>query len=95
MTTELPPNPRSDLPIPPGELLKEELAAIGMTPRQLALQTQYSVHLIDAVIAGEKPIRDEIAVRLEQALGISARLWVNLEAQYQATKANQRSVPLS
>jgi HTH-type transcriptional regulator/antitoxin HigA len=93
MTTNIGPDPQSDLPIPPGELLEEELVAIGLTRRQLALRMECSIQVIDEIITAKVPITDEIALRLENVLGVSARLWLNLEAQYQSAMARQQ--PLS
>ena len=74
----------SDMPIPPGEILEEELEARGMTRRELATRTAADPRTIDAIISGEKAIDTETAVELANALGIGAHYWLGLEADYVA-----------
>ena len=56
----------SDLPIPPGENLAEELEARGMTPQELANALDLADHFVAEIIRGERPITDDIAIGLEQ-----------------------------
>ncbi len=80
----------SDLPVPPGELLQEELAAVGMTQQELARRTARPAQVINEIIRGKKQITHETALELERVLGIPAHVWVNLEADYQLTRARLR-----
>ncbi|MCH7746437.1 MAG: HigA family addiction module antidote protein, partial [Chloroflexi bacterium] len=77
----------SDLPIPPGELLEEEIAAIGMTQQELAMRTGRPAQVINEIVRGKKAITYETAIELEKVLGIPAHVWVNLEATYHLTQA--------
>ena len=54
----------SDLPIPPGELLEEEIAAIGMTQQELAMRTGRPAQVINEIIRGKKAITHETAIEL-------------------------------
>lgn len=80
----------SDLPIPPGELLAEEIAAIGMTQLELALRIGRPSQVINEIIRGKKAITHDTALALEKALGIPAHVWVNLESSYRLTLARNR-----
>jgi len=80
----------SDLPIPPGELLQEELDSIGMTQQELAMRTGRPAQVISEIIRDKKRITHETALEFEKVLGIPAHLWVNLEADYQLTQARLR-----
>jgi addiction module HigA family antidote len=80
----------SDLAVPPGELLAEELEARGMTQKELAERTGRPEQKISEIINGKKSITQDTALELEKVLGISAEFWVNLEASYQLTKARLR-----
>ena len=84
MTTD---NPRlfSDLPIPPGENLTEEIEARGMTSQDLASVLGVSEQFVAEIIRGERPITDDIAAGLETAMGIRAGFWTGLEANYRET----------
>ena len=87
MTTEVQRQLLSDLPIPPGETLAEEIEFIGMTQQELAREAGLSPELVHAIIQGEAPITETTAERLEKVLGVPSHLWVNLETRYQLTKA--------
>ena len=87
MATEVQRRVFSDLPIPPGETLAEEIEFIGMTQRELAKKAGLSPELVCAIIQGKAPITDNTAERLENVLGIPSRLWINLETRYQLTKS--------
>ena len=77
----------SDLPIPPGETLLEEIEFIGMTQEELARRIGLSLDTIGEIIRGELPVTTDIARKLENELGIPERLWINLETRYQTVKA--------
>jgi len=80
----------SDLAVPPGELLAEELEARGMTQKELADRTGRPGQKISEIINGKKSITYDTALELEKVLGIPAHFWVNLEASYQLSKARLR-----
>ena len=81
----------SDLPIPPGEILEEELEARGMTRKELAARMAADARTIDEIIGGEKAIDPETAVKLASALGIGAHYWAGLEADYAAASARNET----
>ena len=89
MTTN---NPRlySDLPIPSGENLAEELEARGMTTQELAGALGVSGQFLAEIIRGERPITDETASGLEKAIGVRAGFWTGLEGNYRETLARLR-----
>ena len=77
----------SNLAIPPGETLDEELEYRDLRPRELAAMLQLSDEVMVGLFTGEHPITPEIAAGLEEALGISAQIWLNPEAHYRETLA--------
>lgn len=79
--------PRSDLAIPPGEFLAEEIEARGMTPPELASRMGCSVERINGVVAGREEITEALADKMEAALGLSAAFWLRLERDYRQTLA--------
>ena len=87
MATEKKVRLRSNIAIPPGELLAEELEARRMTTLELASSLECAVEIVDGIIAGETPITREAALALENVLGLKAQVWLNLESSYRATKA--------
>ena len=58
-----------------------------MTRQDLAIRMAADPRTIDAIISGEKAIDAETAVELANALGIGARYWLGLEADYVAALA--------
>ena len=72
----------ANVAIPPGMLLKDELAARGMSQRQLAASIGRLANTVSALIAGQKALTARTAVELEQALDVPAHLWLHLEATY-------------
>ena len=80
----------SDMPIPPGEVLEEELEARGMTQKELAARLDRPAQVINEIIKAKKAITPETAIGLEKALGIDAYFWTNLEGDYRMTLARNR-----
>ncbi|MBI2171432.1 MAG: HigA family addiction module antidote protein [Chloroflexi bacterium] len=77
-----------DIAIPPGEYLAEELRVRGISQKELAKRMGRPVNAINEIANGKKAITAETALQLEAALpGITARFWLNLETDYQLTKA--------
>lgn len=77
-----------DVAIPPGEYLAEEIEARGISQKELAMRMGRPVNTVNEIINGKKVITAETALQLETVMPeISARFWLNLETDYQLTKA--------
>ena len=77
-----------DVAIPPGEYLAEEIAARKLSQKELARLMGRPANTINEIINGKKAITAETALQLEAVMQeIPARFWLNLEADYQLTKA--------
>ena len=72
----------SNVAIPPGLLIRDELAARGMSQRQLATTMGSSSNTVREIVAGRKAITPRTALELERVLEIPAHIWVRLEADY-------------
>jgi HTH-type transcriptional regulator/antitoxin HigA len=79
----------SNLPIPPGELLAEVISELSMTQAELARRTGIAAHAISDLVRGKRAIQAELALKLEQATGVPAMLWLRLEARYRLILAMQ------
>ena len=77
----------SDLAIPPGETLLDELRERGITQKAFASTIGRPAQVVNAIVNGKKAITAETALQLENALGISAATWMNLESTYRLTLA--------
>ncbi len=74
-----------DYAVAPGEVLAYELELRGMTCTELAKCTGLSEKRVTSILVGKGTgkITPEIAIKLEQALGMPVIYWLNLEANYQ------------
>jgi len=75
---------------PPGATIKEQIKDRGMTQKELALRMQMSEKHICELLKGNVQLTPDVALRLENILGIPASFWNNLEAIYRdkITRAN-------
>lgn len=80
---------RSDLPVPPGYYIRERLEELDMTQTALAKSMGRPVQAINEIINGKKAVTAKTTLQLEQALGMSAEAWMNLEARYRLTLERQ------
>lgn len=70
-------------PTHPGEVLKEELAARGMTQSDLSRNTGRPIQTINMIVNGRKGISAETALDLEKAFPeIPADFWLQLDMRY-------------
>ena len=77
-----------DIAIPPGEYLSEEIKARSISQKELARRMGRPLNAINEIINGKKAITAETALQLEEVMQeIPARFWLNLETDYQLTKA--------
>ena len=77
-----------DIAIPPGEYLAEEIEARGISQTELAKRMGRPLNAVNEIIKGKKSITADTALQLEEAMPeIPARFWLNLETDYQLTKA--------
>lgn len=73
--------------IHPGEMLKDEIEARGITQKDLSKRMGVSYTVFNRILNGKRPITTEYALLLEAALGIDAGIWLRLQADYNMQKA--------
>jgi len=71
----------ANVPVP-GRTIRKELTARGWTQRYLAAQMGRPEQKISEIIAGKKRITEDTALEFEDAFGIDASFWLNLESNY-------------
>lgn len=74
-------------PIHPGELLREDMDALGLSARALADAIAVPHNRIAAILRGERSITADTALRLATYFGTSADVWMNLQMAYDLKKA--------
>lgn len=63
----------------PGEILQEEINERGITQTAFAETLGYTLKHLNQVCRGHVRISASAALRLEEALGISAEMWLGLQ----------------
>lgn len=76
-------------PIHPGEILKDELEARGISQRKFAAIIGVSYSVLNEVVNGKRPVTTEYALKIEVATGIPAHLWVNMQSAYDMQTARR------
>ncbi len=82
-------NMTSSMLIHPGEMIKDEIIARGITQKELAQQMGVSYTVFNEILNGKRPVTTEYALLLEAALGTNASIWIGLQADYNMQKAKQ------
>ena len=80
-------------PFHPGEILLEEfLEPAGVTQAAFARELGWTKARLNELIRGKRGITAETALDLADALGTSAKLWMNLQSTYDLDKAASKRV---
>lgn len=79
----------SSLLIHPGEMIKDEITARGITQKELAQKMGVSYTVFNEILNGKRPVTTEYALLLEAALGTDANIWLGLQADYNMQKMKQ------
>jgi len=75
----------------PGKILAEEfLRPLGISQARLAKDIGVSAKRINAIVAGQRRIDADMALRLGRYFHISPHFWMNLQARYEVEVAKTR-----
>ena len=75
--------------IHPGEMLRDELQARGMSQRKFAGIIGMPYTAFNEIINGKRSITTDTALKIEAATGIAATLWLGLQADYNMQTARR------
>lgn len=92
MTTKLTREIISDLAIPPGELLGEEMEHNGLSTEDLSERSGVAHDEITSLLDGSGTISYEIALAFEKVLGVPYEIWAGLESRYRLTLAREQEL---
>ena len=73
----------------PGEVIKEELEFRGISQRRLAAEIGVPVSQLNEVLNAKRPLNAEMALLIEQALGIDAEPLLSLQVKYNILSAKR------
>ena len=76
--------------IHPGEILADELEALGITPSELSRQINVPANRVTQIMKGQRGITGDTALRLGHWFGNSAQFWLNLQSAYDIRLAEEQ-----
>jgi antitoxin HigA-1 len=79
----------------PGELIRDNLADLGLSVAQGAVGLGVTRQQLYNVINGKSGITPEMALRLEKAFGGSADLWLRMQVSYDLAQVRGREPEIS
>lgn len=77
--------------IHPGEMLKEELQARGISQKKFAGIIGMPYTAFNEIVNGKRPITTDTALKIEAATGTAANIWLGLQTDYNMQTARQDS----
>lgn len=78
-------------PIHPGETLREDLEALGMSAAELARRIEVPVNRITEILNGRRAVTGDTALRLGRFFGTSGEFWLNLQKLYELRLAERKN----
>ena len=75
----------------PGEVLKDELDALGVTPTELARQIDVPPNRVSQIIAGKRAVTGDTALRFGHWFGTDPQFWLNLQSAYEIRIAEEKA----
>ncbi len=79
-------------PVHPGDVLRHDfLEPLGLTAHALALALRVPANRIGTILAGDRAVTAETALRLARHFGTSAGFWLNLQKAYELEVAERAS----
>jgi addiction module HigA family antidote len=74
-------------PIHPGEMLKDELEALGLSVRAFAGHLKVPHNRVSGIIGGRRAISADTSLRLGRFFGMSEDFWLRLQTTYEIKRA--------
>ena len=74
-------------PVHPGEILREELDALGLPANALSEALGVPVNRTTMILNGQRGVTANTALRLARYFGTSPQLWLNLQKTWELRRA--------
>ena len=74
----------------PGEVLKDELAELDVTPTAFARQIEVPPNRVSQIIAGKRSVIGDTALRFGHWFGVDPQFWLNLQTQFDLVTAERQ-----
>lgn len=75
----------------PGEILKDELEGLSITPTELARQIDVPANRVSQIVCGKRAITGDTALRLGHWFGTDPQFWLNLQVQFDLAVADRQT----
>ncbi len=74
-------------PVHPGEILRDELDALGLRANALAEALGVPVNRVTMILNGQRGVSADTALRLARYFGTTPQLWMNLQKTWELRRA--------
>ena len=74
----------------PGDILKDELAEMGVSPTAFARQIDVPPNRVSQIIAGKRSVTSDTALRFGHWFGTGPVFWLNLQTQFDLVTADRK-----
>ncbi len=71
-----------NVPIHPGEIIKDEMEYLNITQKKLSEVTGISYTVINEIVHGKRQVSIEYAMLFEAVLSLNAEMLVNMQIRY-------------
>lgn len=78
-------------PVHPGEVLREELAELGLSASVLSKALGVPVNRVTMILNGQRGVSADTALRLARYFGTTPQLWLNLQKTWELRQAEIES----
>ena len=73
--------------IPVGEFIKDEMSSRGINQTEMALLMGIKLPKFNKILNGTQRLTADVALKIEEVLGIPAHIYLDLQSQYELDKA--------
>ena len=81
-------NPKNGMrPVHPGEILRDELDALGLSANALSKALGVPVNRVTTILNGQRGVSADTALRPARYFGTTPQLWLNLQQTYELRRA--------
>ena len=74
-------------PVHPGEILRDEIDALGLSANALASALGVPVNRVTMILNGQRGVSADTALRLARYFGTTPQLWMNLQKTWELRRA--------
>lgn len=74
----------------PGDVLKDELEEMGLSPTAFARQIDVPPNRISQIISGKRSVTSDSALRFGHWFGTGPLFWLNLQTQFDLVAAERK-----